>query len=104
MKQRKKNIANQFTVCRKKINEQIEENKSKYPDIAAKLIELEKKQTEREKVQLQLLDFQGKYKLKKINITQDAYETEKSNLKEKYDTLAEDTESDLDQLREKFYY
>jgi len=104
MMQRKKNIANQFAICRKNINEQIEENKSKHPDIAAKFIELEKKQVEKEKVQVQLLDLQLKYKTKKTNMTHDAYDTEKSNLKEKYETLIEDIESDLDLLRQKFYY
>jgi len=95
---RKKNIATHFNNIRRKVSEHIEIVRTKQADLAHKLQELEKKQTEKEKLQVNLIDYQLKYKLKKMSVSSDTYENEKSNLKEKYEIISEDIQNDTEEI------
>jgi len=94
----KKNIATHFNNIRRKVSEHIEIVRTKQADLAHKLQELEKKQTEKEKLQVNLIDYQLKYKLKKMSVSSDTYENEKANLKEKYEILSEDIQNDTEEI------
>jgi len=96
----KKNIANNFASFKRKAEGLIDGIRTKQADLASKLQELDKKQSDKEKVQVQLIDLKYKKKTTK-NISNDTYEREKSTLQEKYDNLSEDIQSDIEELLEK---
>jgi len=93
----KKNIYNNFASLRRKVDGHFDTIKSQQADLAVKLQELEKKQSDKEKFHSQLIDLKYKKKTSK-NISNETYENEKSKLQEKYDTLTEDIQSDIEEF------
>jgi len=96
----RKSVITRFQNYKSSVSDDIGKLQTIHPDLASKFIELEKKQSEKEKVQSHLIDLQYKYKSKKSNLSADAYDQEKTNLIDKYEVLSSDVETEREDLLE----
>jgi len=92
-KRKKKITNNQFLENRKRVSEQVRS----HPEISSKIMDIEKKQQEKENLHTQLNDLFIKFKVKK-GISKEEYETERAKITDNYEAIDNEIDEDLEEL------
>jgi len=92
-KRKKKLISNQFLESRKKVSDLVRS----HPELSAKVMDIEKKQLEKENLHTQLNDLFIKFKVKK-SIKKDDYESERTKITDNYEAIESEIDEDLEEL------